>query len=359
MAGSRVVGGAYREAIAAAERALALAAELGLPEPARALGMRGAARAYLGERQGLEDMRRALALALEQGQGRAAAVLHNNLALASWQYEGPQAALDACREGIDFCERRGIAEFALGIAAMSTTFLAESGRAEQALAEAGPLAERLEAAGDVSSIEPRSVQLRLLAERGAHEQAPAADELLATARESGRATDATRWRSRPPRGCCSPRGIDSRRTRCWSSSRRFRRSAPTPTTPPPCPRSCAPRSPSRSRSSPSRLVDGVEPRTPLAEHALHAARAQLAEAAGDTPRPQPSTPRRPSAGASSGTSPSAPTPCSARAAAWPRSASPRRRSRCVEARELFASMGYRPALAETDALLERTTAAAS
>ena len=59
-------------------------------------------------------MRRALALAIEQGQGRAAAVLHNNLALASWQYEGPQAALDACREGIDFCERRGITEFALG-----------------------------------------------------------------------------------------------------------------------------------------------------------------------------------------------------------------------------------------------------
>ena len=31
----------------------------------------------------------------------------------------------------------------------------------------------------------------------------------------------------------------------------------------------------------------------------------------------------------------------------------------AEARDLFASMGYRPALAETDALLERTTAAAS
>ena len=76
------------EAIAAAERALALAAELGLPEPARALGYRGAARAYLGERQGLEDMRRALALALEQGQGRAAAVLHNNLALASLAVRG-------------------------------------------------------------------------------------------------------------------------------------------------------------------------------------------------------------------------------------------------------------------------------
>ena len=53
-----------------------------------------------GSHEGLEDMRRALALAVEQGQGRAAAVLHNNLALALWQYEGPQAAL-GCLPGGD------------------------------------------------------------------------------------------------------------------------------------------------------------------------------------------------------------------------------------------------------------------
>src|SRR5919204_4435718 len=72
LAGVRYVGAAYPEAIAAAERALALAAELGLPEPAGALGYRGTARCNLGEREGLEDMRRALELAVEQGQGRAA-----------------------------------------------------------------------------------------------------------------------------------------------------------------------------------------------------------------------------------------------------------------------------------------------
>ena len=57
---------------------------------------------------------------------------------------------------------------------MSLTFLAASGQPEQALAEAGPVAARLEAAGDRDVVEPRSVQLRLLAERGAHEHAPAA-----------------------------------------------------------------------------------------------------------------------------------------------------------------------------------------
>jgi tetratricopeptide (TPR) repeat protein len=185
LAGLRSVGAAYPEAIAAAERALVLAAELGLPVPPRALGGRGYARAYLGEREGLADMRRALALAIEQGEGRAAAVLHNNLAIASWQYEGPRAALAACREGIAFCEWRGIAEFALAIAAMRTTFLAELGEAEQALLEAEPLAERLQAAGSIYFTEPRSRQLRLLAEQGAHEHAPAADEVVAAARESG------------------------------------------------------------------------------------------------------------------------------------------------------------------------------
>jgi tetratricopeptide (TPR) repeat protein len=185
LAAKRCVGSAYPEAIAAAEQALALASELGLPEPARAVGAQGYARCHLGERQGLEDMRRALQLALDQGQGRAAAVLHNNLAVVSWLYEGPQAALAACREGIDFSERRGIAEIALAIANMSASFVAQLGQPEEALAEAEPLAERLQAAGDVFFTEPRALQLRLLAERGARERAPNPDELVASARESG------------------------------------------------------------------------------------------------------------------------------------------------------------------------------
>ena len=57
-------------------------------------------------------------------------------------------------------------------------------------------------------------------------------------------------------------------------------------------------------------------------------------------------------------SPSAPTPSSARAVACPCSAGPRRSEPLREARELFASMGYRPALAETEALLGHDEAAA-
>ncbi len=154
-----VVDAAYVEAIAAAERALALAAHLGLVEPARALGVRGYARAALGEAEGLTDMRRALALAVEQAQGRSAAALYNNLALVTWQLEGPRAALAYCGEGIDFCERRGIAAFGLWIAALRLTLLAASGDSARALADVEAVAAPLRAMGDTTLIEARSVQL--------------------------------------------------------------------------------------------------------------------------------------------------------------------------------------------------------
>ena len=114
LAGSRFVGSAYAEAIAAAERALALAAELGLPEPAARARLRGAARAPSASARGS----RTCAGRSRSRSSRARAAPQPSCTTTSrsriWQYEGPRAALAACREGIDFCERRGIAEFALG-----------------------------------------------------------------------------------------------------------------------------------------------------------------------------------------------------------------------------------------------------
>src|SRR5439155_17414130 len=125
LAGNHALTGHDREAIVAAERALALAAELSLPEPAFALHWRGIARLDLGEADGLDDVRRALHLALEQGLGRETAVIQYNLAGVVASYEGPQAALDALRDATAFCERRGTAEFALNTRAASLYALAE------------------------------------------------------------------------------------------------------------------------------------------------------------------------------------------------------------------------------------------
>jgi class 3 adenylate cyclase len=357
LAGSRLVGAAYPEAIAAAGRALALAAGLGLPEPARALGVRGLARSSLGERQGLEDMRRALALAVEQGQGRAAAVLHNNLALALWQDEGPHAALAACREGIDFCDRRGIAEFALAIAAMSTTFLAELGLVEQAVAEAKQLAERLQAASSIYFLEPRFVQLRLLYKQGAHQDAPAPDALLAAARESGDPQDyadsfaATAGlllaQGRPQQAKALLVELEQvsgiRAERYYASALpELVRTALALAEP----------------ELAARLVKGVEAPTPLFEHALSACRAQLAEAAGG-----PSGAAKLYAQAADrwrgfGNVPERAYALLGEGRCLTVLNNPEAEQPLREARELFASMGYKPALAETEALLGESEAAA-
>jgi tetratricopeptide (TPR) repeat protein len=186
-AGSSFISNEHRQAIAFADRAIALAQELGMPELARALGFRGAARALIGEAGGLQDMRRALDAAAEQGLGREAALLHSHLALALWPIEGPRACLAALREGKGFAERRGIEEFVLDLAAETVLALVDLGSYQEATSLAGGLIPRLEAARDVwDLLHVRSAQVRLLIRRGEHaEAAPLADWAVESAREIG------------------------------------------------------------------------------------------------------------------------------------------------------------------------------
>ena len=186
LAALRYVESEFTDAILAADRALLLAASLGIPPPPRALGFRGAARAYLGEEHGLDDMRHALSMAIEQGMSRDAAVLHNNLALATWQYRGPAVALKLCNEAIEFSDGRGIAEVGLGVRVMHLTVLAACGRAEAVLSEVEGIVARADRVGDVRSlIEARCVHLDLLLRRGEPADAEAAERMVTLARQSG------------------------------------------------------------------------------------------------------------------------------------------------------------------------------
>ena len=97
----------HAEAIAFAERAIELAATLGLPASARVLGLRGGARSALGDAGGLDDTRRALEAALGQGLGRDTGVLCNNLAEDLGRAEGPRARLELARLGAVFTQLRG------------------------------------------------------------------------------------------------------------------------------------------------------------------------------------------------------------------------------------------------------------
>ena len=78
-AGTRMMWGDLREAVEYAARALALAAQLGLPEPARALGFRGMAGLLLGDAAGCRTCARRSSLATAQGLGRDVAILYVNL----------------------------------------------------------------------------------------------------------------------------------------------------------------------------------------------------------------------------------------------------------------------------------------
>jgi class 3 adenylate cyclase/tetratricopeptide (TPR) repeat protein len=191
MAGVMLVVGDMGQTVVWADRAGALGAAHGLEVPARALGFRGSARCALGDPAGLEELRAALALSLDRGEGRDAAVLYNNLGDALLPVEGPASVLAVYREGIGFAERHGISEFIQVMRSASLDRLIELGAWDRALADATAMTGPAEAAGDVFVLlQLRTAQVRVLVGRGrAADARPLADWLTGAARESGGSED--------------------------------------------------------------------------------------------------------------------------------------------------------------------------
>ena len=183
-----VLQGRQMAAIDYAEQALALAVQLGLPSPVRALGIRGIVRCELRDRGGLEDFREAIVLATEAGQGRDVATLHANYAIALWPVEGPRASLEVTQAGIAFAQARGLTGTTEGLTANMLDFLVETGEHEQALTHAAELAADVEASGYVLVlIGVRIVQAQILTLRGqASRIADTLDWLETTSRDPGR-----------------------------------------------------------------------------------------------------------------------------------------------------------------------------
>src|SRR6266545_1533177 len=144
VAAAGALQGRYETGVAYAERALTLAEELGLPRPARALGYRGLARSGLGDRGGLDDLREAITLAIEAGQGREVAVLHNNLGFYLSAVEGPIASLEVMRAGIAFAQARGLADIADATKGSTLDQLYDSGALDEALKTATEIAHNSE-----------------------------------------------------------------------------------------------------------------------------------------------------------------------------------------------------------------------
>jgi class 3 adenylate cyclase/tetratricopeptide (TPR) repeat protein len=358
LAGVYFVDTVLPEAIATAERALELAAALGLPEPARVLGFRGGARCFRGEPEGLDDIRRAIELSSQEGKSRNVAVLHAILAVAVHLYEGPEAALLESRTGIEFCERRGIAELALAIRASSLSFLVERGMPEQVLSEVDSVASQAEAIGStISWIDARAVQARLLAYRGEHHcEAANVEQLAVRARESGQSQLIV---LAFPVAAQVLLG-DGQRQQAQSLLIELEQTHGSRTDPsygallPGCVRCALALS---NAELAARLVSGVEPSTPIAEHALTTSRAQLAEAAGDHAEAATLYAEAAERWREFGDVPERAYALLGQGRCLVRVGSPAAEVPLDQAQELFAAMGYRPALAETETLLAQTAAA--
>ena len=353
LAGARVVEGAPVDAVATAERALVLAEQLGLPVPASALGVRGTARASLGEQDGVAEAERALALLVERGEGHKAAVLMNNLALARWPLEGPAATLAACDRAIAFCEPRGLASAALHLEGTRLELLAAVGKSEEARTLARRLTTEAEQRAHVDDLLPvRTVELAVDAAQGRVEAALArADWLLEHARATGSlefivmvyaplaAALVGGGRPEEARALLGELAEDPAARNVlnypWQLAALVRTALAA-----------------GDAALAARLAHGFEPAYPEGEHALCAARAALAEAAGRHEEAATLYGEAAERWREFGTVPE-----QAQALLG--------EGRCLltlgrdgaeeplrRARELFAEMGYAPAVAETERLLE-------
>jgi class 3 adenylate cyclase/tetratricopeptide (TPR) repeat protein len=175
--------GSQDAAIASAERALALADDLKFDRSPRALGYRGIARSDSGDAGGIEDMREAIRLATQAGQGREAAVIYSNLGETLSGFEGPTAALEVMREGITFALARGITELVDFITPSTLDPLFACGELDEAFEVAAGLAAALEGTEVLTFAITRAAQARISALRGrAADVAESLDGLEATVR---------------------------------------------------------------------------------------------------------------------------------------------------------------------------------
>ena len=357
LASAQFLAGNHVEAIAPAERALAVAEQLGLPVPAAALGRRGFARAYLGDPDGFAEMELALTILIEQGAGRDAAVLQNNLALARYPLEGPAGSLAAFEHGIAFSEQRGLTEATAILACNCPGLLVELGRTQEALEAAATLAAAAEARGDTYTlIELRAVELTARLNQGNTQAASSrADWLLETSRDPVSADVSVMVFAAAAAARLATGQRDQARALLTEHDQTAgaHESISYPRELPGMVRTAfVAGDPTLAHT----LTDRLEPHFPLHHHTLTSCHAQLAEIAGDHAQ-----------GA---------TLYADAAQRWHRFGNVPERAhallghgRCLlalgdvgaeqplsEARELFDSMGYKPALAETDQLLQQANA---
>jgi tetratricopeptide (TPR) repeat protein len=297
---------------------------------------------------------------IDQGAGHQAATLQNNLAIARYPLQGPARSLADFERGIAFCEQRGLTHLAETMEADCPGLLVELGRPEEALERARELAAAVEASGGIWVLMwLRAIELATHIARGEVEGASGIADWLVEAARTQSTLDAT---VEALAAAAAARLAAAEPDQARAHLAEIEQTPGARDVPYYSRQLGAMLRTALAAGDPElaeRLADGIEPLYPGREHALCAARAQLAEHAGNHA--------------------DAATLYAEAAARWQQFGNVREyayallgRGRCLvaladppaeqplrQAAELFGSMGYRPALAETEALLEQTTALAS
>ena len=273
--------GDHEAVIAAAEHAIELSQRLDLPTLVPALGYRGGARCDSGDAGGLDDCREALDAAKARGLGYDAAVLSFNYATSLSLFEGPSAALRLRREGLEAAQRRGVEQMVLALRMGLIDDLLWAGEWDEALAEVDRLLPDLEQTEDVRDLLwVRTNQLLLLACRGEY---AAAEPLLDWVEEKAGATE------EPCAGACGLLAVAAVRMGLGGRSTSLDLLRACGQTPQAAGGSdFVARLPQAVRTALAAgdadlaevLIEGIAPIYPLGEHALVTARALLDEHAG-------------------------------------------------------------------------------
>jgi hypothetical protein len=301
-------------------------------------------------------MEHALDLLVERGAGRDAAILQNNLGVARYPLQGPAASLASFETGIAFCKQRGLGESAAQLESNCPGLLAELGRPEESLERAARLAAVLEASGDTHSLtEVRAVELAGRLARGEPIAPHDIEWLIDTARTVGAAdilvlalsvASAALVTSAPARASSLLAELDQAAGARGSPYYARELAAMLRTA----------LAVGDARLA-NQLAVGIEPRYPLDEHALCAARAQLAETTGHHAEAAALYAEASTHWQNFGNVPEHAHALLGQGrcllAAEPSAAQQPLR----EARDLFAAIGHKPALAAAETQLEQTAAA--
>jgi hypothetical protein len=136
------------EALEVIERAVAMAESLGMPMPVGALVLRGRARCTLGDAGGLQDLRRAIEAAERDGRRVDQAGLLAELAWCLVSFEGPSASLQALEASRELSRRSRMEGLVVSARSMAVRSLYWAGEWDTALAECRDLVPILEEWGD-------------------------------------------------------------------------------------------------------------------------------------------------------------------------------------------------------------------